>query len=961
MNILKQICLVFLALFLMTPILISAQDKEIINVKGRILEENSKQPVEFVNITILNPSDSSLITGAKTTNNGNFSINVAEKNNFIVKISYLGYLDSYKNISGKKSIDLGNINIKENTFMLDAAVVKARANEIVVSGDTIEYNADSYKVQENAALEELLKKMPGVEVDTDGKITVNGKEIKKIMVDGKEFFSDDPKIASKNLPAKMVEKLQVLDKKSDMAMLTGFDDGEEETVINLQVKPGMKQGVFGNGFAGGGNKDKYEGNAFVAATRNNTSVTLLGGANNTNNAGASDLAGSMFGGGRGGMNFGGNNGVNKVINTGLNIATEVKDKLKLSSDFRYMNTDSKVISNSETSYTSNDNPGSASNNSTGNSKANSFAANMRMEWTPDKMTKIIFRPRVEFNDNKRIQNIDSETLYDENTPMSSKNNNTTKIYNSKGNGNKLTGDLDVSRKLNENGRTITLGVNGSSNNSDNKGTSWSEIKYLTLAKDSVIDQKFDEDTKNYSWSIRASYVEPIKKNLFAELSYRITGKEQETDKKTFVNANKDDQTLSPNFNIIDTTDTRYVKNNFINQNISLKVRGMAAQYNWMLGVAMEPSSSKTTIAMLDNPDLKIPNRNFLHFSPIAQFNYLPSKTTNLRVDYNANTSEPSSLQLFDGVYSRDGLNTTSGNPNLKPSFTSNLNIRYRSSNPQKGSFVGLFGGFNHVSNAIVATRLDNPQTGGKDTNYTNVNGNMGGNMRFIINTPFRNRNWSVNSMSFIRYNINNTLIDQNKNKAKTLVLQQNMGVQFKSDIFDCMLRGNITYNNIRNSLSKNNNTSTYNYGGSYNFNFYAGDWLMNAVDAKIWKGFNFQSDLNYSTNSGYGAGFKQDEWLWNASVSKDLFSSSRGTGSVRFKIYDLLKQKSNISRTYSADQIVDSMTNTIGSYFMVHFVYKFQIFGKGMKMEDMSDSDRGPGGGRGSGGSGHGGPGRGPM
>lgn len=234
--------------------------------------------------------------------------------------------------------------------MLDAAMVTARANEIVVSGDTIEYNADSYKVQENAALEELLKKMPGVEIDTDGKITVNGKEIKKIMVDGKEFFSDDPKVASKNLPAKMVEKLQVLDKKSDMAMLTGFDDGEEETIINLQVKPGMKQGVFGNGFIGGGNKDKYEGNAFVAATRNSTSITLLGGANNTNNAGASDLASNMFGAGRGG--FGGNNGVNKTINTGINVATEVKDKLKMSTDFRYMNSDSEVISNTETSYTS---------------------------------------------------------------------------------------------------------------------------------------------------------------------------------------------------------------------------------------------------------------------------------------------------------------------------------------------------------------------------------------------------------------------------------------------------------------------------------------------------------------------------------------------------------------------------------------------------------------------------------
>ena len=942
MDILKQISLVLS--LIMIPIFITAQTKEVINIKGKILDQNSKEPIEFVNVTILNSTDSTLITGAKTISNGNFSINVAQKNNYIVKISYLGYFDLYKNISGTKSINLGSLDMQENAFMLDAAMVTARANEIIVSGDTIEYNADSYKVQENAALEELLKKMPGVEIDTDGKITVNGKEIKKIMVDGKEFFSDDPKIASKNLPAKMVEKLQVLDKKSDMAMLTGFDDGEEETVINLQVKPGMKQGVFGNGFIGGGNKDKYEGNAFVAATRNNTSVTLLGGANNTNSAGASDLASNMFGGGRGGFN--GSNGVNKTINTGLNIATEVKDKLKMSTDFRYMNTDSEVISNTETSYTSEKNPGSAFSNSRGNSKTNSFAANMRLEWTPDELTKIIFRPRVEFNNNKRNQNMDSETLYNEGSEMSIRNNSSTEIYNSKGNGNRLTGDLDVSRKLNDNGRTVTLGINGASNNSDSRGTNWNEIKYLSLANDSLIDQKFNEDSKNYNWGVKASYVEPIKKNLFAELSYRITGREQKTDKRTYINSNIFDQTLPADFNVIDTANTRYVKNNFINQNISLKVRGMAAQYNWMLGVAMEPSSSKTTITMPDNPDLNIPNRNFMHFSPIAQFNYLPSKTTNLRVDYNANTSEPSSLQLYDGVYSRSGLNTTSGNPNLKPSFTSNLNIRYRNSNPQKGSFMGLFGRFNHVSNAIVSTSSDNPNTGGRDVNYANVNGNLGGNMRFIINTPLRNRSWSINSMSFVNYDINNTIIDQDKNKAKTLVLQQNMGIQFKSDIFDCMLRGNIRYNNIRNSISERNNNNSFNYGGSYSFNFYAGDLLMNTFDAKIWKGFNFQSDLNYSTNSGYGASFKQNEWLWNASVSKDMFSSATGTGSIRLKVYDLLKQKSNISRSYTANYIQDSMTNTIGSYFMVHFVYKFQILGKGMKVGDMQqqESGRGPGG-----------------
>lgn len=921
---------------------IMGQDKENISIGGKVVDKDSKRAVEFANVAILSPKDSTVVTGAIANDRGVFSIKAAENAEYILRITSLGYNNYYKNFNGSRPVNFGNIEVSENTFFLKDAVVTARANEIVVKGDTVEYNADSYKVQEDAVIEDLLKKMPGVEIGTDGKITVNGKEVTKIMVDGKEFFSDDPKIASKNLPAKMVEKLQVLDKKSDMAMLTGFDDGEEETVINLQVKPGMKQGVFGNGFVGGGNEDKYEGNVFVAATKNNTNITLLGGANNTNNAGASDLASSMFGNsGRGGMNFGGNNGVTKSINGGLNIATEVKDKLKLSSDFRYTNTDNSVISRTEKSYTSLENPGIENSDARGKNRNNSFAANMRLEWTPDKMTKIIFRPRVEFNNNDRNQESSSETLYDDISALANLNNSSKQIYKSSGNGYKLNGDLDISRKLNENGRTITFGFSGSSNNSQSDGTNWNEINYIKSLNDSIIDQKFDEETKNYGWRLTASYVEPIKKNLFAELSYRISGNSQETDKKTYYNGNLPDTSIPSEYNVVDTANTRYVKNEFVNQNISLKLRGMAEKYNWMIGVALEPSSSKTTIMMLDNPNLNIPNKNYLNFTPVAQFRYIPNKTTNLRVDYNAKTSEPTSLQLFDGIYSRDGLNTTSGNPNLRPSFTSNLNIHYRTSNPQKGSFMSVFARFNHVANAIVSTSKVNLNTGGKDTNYENVSGNMGGNIRFMMNTPLNSKKWSVSTMSFASYNINNTFIDSDRNKSKTLNLQESLGIQFKTgDVFDCMLRGNISYNNIKNSISTANNNSSFNYGGSYNFTFYVGDLLMKEFDTKIWKGFNIASDINYSTNSGFGAGFKQNEWLWNASVSKDIFTSGVGTGSIRFKIYDILKQKSNINRTYASTYIQDSMTNTIGSYFMVHFVYKFQIFGKGMKMEDMGRAGR---------------------
>lgn len=274
---------------------IKAQNNDNITLTGQVIEEVTKLPVEYATVRLLKP-DSSLVKGGTSDDKGFFKL-PAKANDYILQVSFIGFNDTFIPIKKNGKTNLGKIELSENSIMLNEAVVEAKAVEIMVKGDTIEYNADSYKVQESAALEDLLKKMPGVEVDKDGKITVNGKEITKIMVDGKEFFSDDPKIASKNLPAKMVEKLQVLDKKSDMAMLTGFDDGNEETIINLTVKPGMKEGLFGNAMVGYGNHGRYEGNGMINYMRNNTTISAIGGINNTNNAGATDFASSMFSGG----------------------------------------------------------------------------------------------------------------------------------------------------------------------------------------------------------------------------------------------------------------------------------------------------------------------------------------------------------------------------------------------------------------------------------------------------------------------------------------------------------------------------------------------------------------------------------------------------------------------------------------------------------------------------------------
>ena len=327
-----------------------------VDVTGKVVERGNNLPVEQATVRLLTGKDSLLVGGVVSSQNGAFTIKNIKSGSYLLHVTYVGYEPIYQplHITGKVNpVKVGTIELSDGAIELGEAVVIGKANEVVVRNDTVEYNADSYKVTEGSVLEDLLKKMPGVEIASDGKVTVNGKEIKKIMIDGKEFFSDDPKVASKNLPAKMVDKVQVLDKKSDMSIMTGFDDGEEETVINLTVKKGMKQGWFGNAFAGYGSEKRYEGNAMVNRFINNDQFTFMGGLNNTNNMGFSDLASTMFsgmgGGGRGGFGrFGSGNGITTSGNAGLNFSKEFTPKMTIGGNTRYSHSDNDAQSKSET-------------------------------------------------------------------------------------------------------------------------------------------------------------------------------------------------------------------------------------------------------------------------------------------------------------------------------------------------------------------------------------------------------------------------------------------------------------------------------------------------------------------------------------------------------------------------------------------------------------------------------------
>lgn len=901
-----------------------AQQKSV-EVKGTIIEERNKEPVEQATIRLLGVKDSALVRGVVSSRNGSFSIKNIKPGNYLLNVSFVGFDPIYQplKITGKNAeVNVGKLEMTDGGILLGEAVAVGKAAEMVVRNDTVEYNADSYKVAEGSVLEDLLKKMPGVEISADGKVTVNGKEIKKIMVDGKEFFSNDPKVASKNLPAKMIDKVQVLDKKSDMAMMTGFDDGEEEPVINLTVKPGMKQGWFGNAFAGYGSEDRYEANAMINRFIKNDQLTLLGGLNNTNNMGASDLASSMFqgmGGGRRSRGGGSGSGITTSGNGGLNFSKEFSPAFIIGGNGRYSYSENDAQRKSSTQNILNNDSSSYSNEKSSSlTRNNNVGADFRMEWKPDTLTKIIFTPRFGYNTSHSVELSDYNTLAGNMDTVNVGNSS----YISDGEGVNFSGELEFSRKLNSEGRVFSASLSGGYDDSQNDGTNYSKTDYLletNSKRNEVIDQQFHNNNKGFNYRAFASWVEPLGNNNFLQATYSFSQRNQESIRKSY-SMGEDNE-----YSKLDTAYSKSYRNDFMNQRASLSFKSQRQKFNYTIGFNVDPSYSKS-INFVGDSTLSELKRRVVNISPMAQFNYMFDKRTNLRIKYNGRTNQPSMTQLQPVEDISDPLNTVKGNPDLNPAYSNDFDVRYQKFIPEKQQAFMIMARGNYVINDIVSKTYYEGNSGKKTTTYENVNGNWGANVRAMINTPLRNKKFSVNSMTMFSFDNANGYVNGSKNTSKNINASERAGIDFRSDLIDLGLNSSIRYNGVSNSLQGKDDQNVFNYGVGGNTTIY------------LPLSFKIESDINYSTNSGYSAGFQQKEVLWNASASKQFLKNNQGT--IRFKIYDILKQRSNISRNITASYIQDTEYNTLSSYFMVHFIYRFSIFKGGAKASDMNNNER---------------------
>lgn len=921
----------FLWLFLILFSLPAWAQRGGVDVTGTVIEEGNNEPIEQATIRLLNVKDSTMVGGVASSRNGHFTLKGIKTGSYLLHVSFVGFDPLYQplQITGKTNpVNVGKLALSDGAIMLGEAVVIGKAPEVVVRNDTVEYNADSYKTTEGSVLEDLLKKMPGVEVSSEGKITVNGKEIKKVLIDGKEFFSDDPKVASKNLPTKMIEKVQVLDRLSDMARMTGFDDGDEETVINLTVKPGMKQGWFGNAFAGYGSENRYEGNFMVNRFINNDQITFMGGLNNTNNMGFSDIASNTFsgmGGRRGGRTGGAGNGITSSGNAGLNFSKEFNKKMTLGGNVRYSHSDNDAQSKTtRTNILPNDSSTIYNETNSNTTKSDNIGADFRMEWKPDTATQIIFQPSFSYSNNHNREFGTFNTLTNKEDTVNIGESD----YLSDGESYNVNARLEFSRKLNNEGRVLSGALSGGMSDSYNEGVSYSNTEYLLgNTPNELIDQQFRYDNKGFNYRAYLSWVEPIGHNNFIQATYSFSQNKQEALKNSYVKEENSDE-----YNVLDTAYSKSYRNNFINQQVSLAFKAVRAKYDYTVGFNLEPSHSVSENFVGDSTLSKL-TRNVLNLSPMVRFNYRFDKRTNLRINYRGRTSQPSMTQLQPVADISDPLNTITGNPDLKPTYTNNLSARFQKFVPEKQLAFMVMLNANYVVNDIVTKSIYMGETGKKMTTYENVNGNYRGDVRVMFNTPLKNKKFSIGSMTMASYANSNGFINEEKNTNKNFTAMERASIDFRSDYLDLGINGNIRYSGTNNSLQNQNDQNIFNYG------------VGGTTTAYLPLDFKIESDITWSTNSGYATGYQQKEVLWNAAVSKSFLKGNQAT--VRFKIYDILQQRSNISQSVTANYTQYSEYNTLSSYFMVHFIYRFSIFKGGASMNDV----RSPGG------RGHGGPG----
>ena len=952
---------ILMMLLLLVSIASFAQERL---VSGAIIDRDTKDPVEQVTVQLLK-TDSTYVTGAISNEKGLFHLNAPENGKYLLKITSVGYKPTVKRvvIEQDKNLALGNVVVGADAIMLKGAVVTAMAQKVTLKEDTFVYNSAAYRTPEGSVVEELVKRLPGAEVSDDGTIKINGKEVKKILVDGKEFMTGDTKTALKNLPTSIIDKIKAYDEKSDLSKVTGIDDGEEQTVLDFNVKKGMNKGLMSNIDLGIGNKNRYSARGMGGYFNSNNRFMLFGNANNTSDRG--------FSGGGPRRGFGGGNGLNASKMLAANYNYEEKNKFKFNTSLRWNHSDGDVWSR-RSSENFMGSSSSFSNSLNQNfSRSDSWNGNIRLEWMPDTMTNILFRPSISWSTNdSRSTGISASYNQDpyqySDDPLSDEGiekmdevdaviNRQKSVSLSNSKNNNIRGMLQLNRKLNNKGRNVTLRMDAKYTDKDSKSISLQNAHLYLVQNEAGLDSTYQTNrynltpSKDYSYSAQATYSEPLWKATFLQFSYKFTYSYSKSDRSTYDFSKYSFDGINPEYgawgNYLGRLDgelgdyrddklSRYSEYRNYTHDIQVMMRFVRQKYNLNFGVMIQPQRSKF---IQDYQGKYVDTvRTVTNVSPTLDFRYRFSKMSNLRVNYRGTTSQPSISQLLNIVDDSDPLNVSMGNPGLKPSFTQNFRLFYNNFVQNHNKGVMTYINFSTTSNSISNKVTYDETTGGRITRPENINGNWNVMGAFMFNCSIDSAGvWNINTDTNLGYNHYVSYLsldksqDSQKNTTQNTTWNERLSLSYRNDWLELSLDGTLAYNHAKNKLQPNSNLDTWQFS-------YGPSMTLTAP----W-GTSLNTSLSCSSRRGYSdASMNTDEFVWNAQLSQGFLKGKPLT--VMLQFYDLLHQQSTFSRAISSVSRTDTEYNAINSYAMLHVVYRMNLFGgKDARKENRGE---GPGG-----------------
>lgn len=956
-------------------------------ITGAIIDKGTNDPVEASTVQLLR-ADSTYISGAISDENGLFSLQAPEDGSYLLKITSVGYKPTVRRImmTQGKDLAMGKININAEAIMLKAATVTAMAKKVVLKEDTFVYNSAAYRTPEGSTIEELVKRLPGAEVSDDGSIKINGKEVKKILVDGKEFMTGDTKTALKNLPTSIIDKIKAYDEKSDLAKVTGIDDGEEETVLDFGIKRGMNKGLIANMDLSMGTKQRYSERGMAAYFNDRNRLMMFASANNTNDMGFPG------GGGPGGWGFN-KQGLNASKMLGLNYNYENKDKLKMDASLRWNHSDGDISSTVTSENFVSQNSSFSNSRAKNFSRSNSWDGRFRLEWTPDTMTNIMFRPSftikssdalarslsAQFNaDPYQITNdpledaaraelgledvSTSKSLLQQAGALVNLQSSSSISYSESEN---LRGMLQYNRRLSAMGRNITVRTDASYGKTDANSLSLTNAyMYLVDVANGNETDHYNTyrynvtPTRNYSYSLQATYSEPLWRATFLQLSYKFTYKYSKTDRSTYNFSDFSDEeanqwaSITPEYRgwgnylgtlrspldeYFDSDQSRFSEyKNYIHE-MQLMMRFVRPKYNLSFGAMLQPQRSNF---IYDYMGQHIETtRNVTNFSPALDFRYRFSKVSNLRVNYRGTTSQPSMTDLLDITDDSNPLNIKKGNPGLKPSFTHNFRLFYNDYIEKHQRALMTFVNFSMTRNSISDMVTYDDKTGGRTTQPENINGNWNARGAFMFNTAIDSAGvWNINTFTTLAYTnaVGYLSLDgktSQKNTTKQTQVGERIAMGYRNNWLEVNLNGTLNYNHARNKLqaSSNMNTWQFSYGPS--------------ITVTMPWGMSLSTDLSQSSRRGYSdKSMNTNELVWNAQLSQGFLKGKPLTVMIQF--YDLLHQQSTLSRALTAMARTDTEYNSINSYAMLHVIYRLNIIGGKQARETMMYGGRPDFGGR---------------